>query len=249
MLAIIGGTGLTSIDCFESVGYENVMTPFADKPISISLFRSGESTVAFLPRHGQGHKLPPHKVNYRANIWALNELGVSGIIAVNAVGGIHEKLGPSCFAVPDQIIDYTWGRDSTYFEDNLEAVTHIDFTNPFDEQLRRRLIDAISELKAQAKPDFGFLDSGVYGCTQGPRLETAAEIRKLRQDGCDLVGMTAMPEAVLARELNIPYAMLALSVNWGAGLSAGEISMDEIYKVLDEGMGIVARVLAGVVES
>lgn len=249
MLAIIGGTGLTSIDCFESVGYENVMTPYADKPISISLFRSGESTVAFLPRHGQGHKLPPHKVNYRANIWALNELGVSEIIAVNAVGGIHEKLGPSCFAVPDQIIDYTWGRDSTYFEDNLETVTHIDFTNPFDEQLRRRLIAAISELKAQAKPDFEFLDSGVYGCTQGPRLETAAEIRKLRQDGCDLVGMTAMPEAVLARELNIRYAMLALSVNWGAGLSAGEISMDEIYAVLDEGMGIVAKVLAGVVES
>lgn len=249
MLAIIGGTGLTSIDCFESVGHENIMTPYVDKPISISLFRSGDSSVAFLPRHGEGHKLPPHKVNYRANIWALKELGVSDIIAVNAVGGIHEELGPGCFAVPDQIIDYTWGRDSTYFEDNLESVTHIDFTNPFDEPLRQRLIKNISEIKVEAKPDFGFLDSGVYGCTQGPRLETAAEIRRLRQDGCDLVGMTAMPEAALARELNIRYAMLALSVNWGAGLSAGEISMEEIYKVLDEGMGVVARVLGSLVKT
>jgi 5'-deoxy-5'-methylthioadenosine phosphorylase len=220
------------------------MTPYADEPISISLFRVADSSVAFLPRHGEGHKLVPHKINYRANIWALKELNVTEIIAVNAVGGIHEKLGPSCFAVPDQIIDYTWGREGTYFENNLEAVTHIDFTYPFDESLRRRLISSVCEIKAQAKPDFGFLDLGVYGCTQGPRLETAAEIRKLQQDGCDLVGMTAMPEAALARELNIAYAMLALSVNWGAGLSAGEISMDEIHKVLDEGMGIVARVLA-----
>jgi 5'-methylthioinosine phosphorylase len=244
MLAIIGGTGLTSLDCFESAGYENVMTPYADEPISIRLFRVGNSSVAFLPRHGEGHKLAPHKINYRANIWALKELDVTEIIAVNAVGGIHEKLGPSCFAVPDQIIDYTWGREGTYFADNLEVVTHIDFTNPFDEPLRRRLISSVSEVKTQAKPDFGFLDFGVYGCTQGPRLESAAEIRKLKQDGCDLVGMTAMPEAALARELNIAYAMLALSVNWGAGLSAGEISMDDIHKVLDEGMGIVARVLA-----
>ncbi|MFT4886330.1 MAG: 5'-methylthioinosine phosphorylase [Pseudohongiellaceae bacterium] len=244
MLAIIGGTGLTSIDCFESAGCKSVITPYADEPISISLFRVADSSVAFLPRHGEGHKLVPHKINYRANIWALKELNVTEIIAVNAVGGIHEKLGPSCFAVPDQIIDYTWGRQGTYFEDNLEAVTHIDFTYPFDEPLRRRLISSVCEIKAQAKPDFGFLDLGVYGCTQGPRLETAAEIRKLQQDGCDLVGMTAMPEAALARELNIAYAMLALSVNWGAGLSAGEISMDEIHKVLDEGMGIVARVLA-----
>jgi|TARA_B110000483_G_scaffold228536_1_gene291460 5'-deoxy-5'-methylthioadenosine phosphorylase len=249
MLAIIGGTGLTSIDYFESVGCENVITPFADEPISVSFFRSGEIPLAFLPRHGEGHKLPPHKINYRANIWALKELGVSGIIAVNAVGGIHEKLGPSCLAIPDQIIDYTWGRDSTYFADNLEEVTHIDFTNPFDEKLRQRLIGSISGLKGEAKSDFEFLDSGVYGCTQGPRLETAAEIRKLRQDGCDLVGMTAMPEAALARELNLPYAMLALSVNWAAGLSTGEISMDEINKVLDEGMGLVSRVLAGIANS
>lgn len=249
MLAIIGGTGLNSIDCFESVGHENIMTPYADKPVSISLFKSGDTTLAFLPRHGKGHRLPPHKVNYRANIWALKELGISEIIAVNAVGGIHEKLGPSCFAVPDQIIDYTWGRDATYFEDNLEAVTHIDFTNPFDEPLRRRLIKSITEVKLRAEPSMGFLDSGVYGCTQGPRLETAAEIVKLRQDGCDLVGMTAMPEAALARELEIGYAMLALSVNWCAGLSAGEISMEEIYKVLDEGMGIVAKVLEDLVSA
>jgi 5'-methylthioinosine phosphorylase len=249
MLAIIGGTGLNSIDCFESAGYEQVMTPYADKPISIGLFKSGDTSVAFLPRHGEGHRLPPHKVNYRSNIWALKELGVSEIIAVNAVGGIHEKLGPGCLAVPDQIIDYTWGRDSTYFEDNLEAVTHIDFTNPFAEHIRQRLIRSISELGVEVEPGFGFLDSGVYGCTQGPRLETAAEIRRLRQDGCDLVGMTAMPEAALARELDVSYAMLALSVNWAAGLSVGEISMEEIYKVLDEGMGIVARVLEGFVRA
>lgn len=249
MLAIIGGTGLAALDCFEAIGFENVMTPYADQPVLVSLLRAENSTLAFLPRHGSGHKLPPHKINYRANLWALKELGVAGIIAVNAVGGIHEKMGPAAFAVPDQIIDYTWGRDSTYFEDNLESVTHIDFTNPFDEPLRQRLIKSAVEIAAQNDSTFEFLESGVYGCTQGPRLESAAEIRKLRQDGCDLVGMTAMPEAALARELNIPYAMLALSVNWGAGLSEGEISMDEIHSVLNKGMSVVTRILGHVAAS
>lgn len=249
MLAIIGGTGLTSLDQLKTLGFENIMTPYQSAPVRVSLFRSEESTVAFLPRHGEGHKIPPHKINYRANLWALKDLGVSEIVAVNAVGGIHSDLAPGVFAVPDQLIDYTWGRVGTYFEDNLDAVTHIDFSNPFTETLRKKIIACVGRVKQESSTRVDLIDKGVYGCTQGPRLESAAEIRRLRQDGCDLVGMTAMPEAALARELGLDYAMLALSVNWGAGLSTGVITMADINKVLDEGMVVIREVLAKIVEN
>lgn len=257
MLAIIGGTGLTSIGCFDQLGFENVMTPYATLPVTVLLYSYEQKTVAFLPRHGKGHRVPPHKINYQANIWALNALGVDKILAVNAVGGIHNSLGPGAFAVPDQIIDYTWGRESSFFDDGKqgdeEGVTHVDFSYPFDEFLRQALIRSVNAVREEnitpntvtqdLNTNLVLLETGVYGCTQGPRLETAAEIRKLKQDGCDLVGMTAMPEAVLARELSMAYAMLALSVNWGAGMSEGEITMDEIHGVLDTGMETVAKVL------
>ncbi|MFK7864112.1 MAG: S-methyl-5'-thioinosine phosphorylase [Pseudohongiellaceae bacterium] len=247
MLAIIGGTGLTTLDGLEEVGDENVLTPFQSEPIKVAMFRRDSSTVAFLPRHGQGHKVPPHKINYRANLWALKQLGVHEIVAVNAVGGIHEKMGPGVFAVPEQLIDYTWGRTGTYFEDDLDEVTHIDFSRPFSDSLRKRLISCAQAIKAQQGSELQLAEFGVYGCTQGPRLETAAEITKLQRDGCDLVGMTAMPEAALARELDLDYAMLALSVNWGAGLSCEEITMAEINKVLAEGMAVMRSILARVI--
>ena len=239
MLAIIGGTGLSQMAEFKSAGLQRVATPYSRKRVQVELFQTGDSKLAFLPRHGRQHAVPPHKINYRANIWALHKIGVSRIIAVSAVGGIHESLAPGTFAVPDQVIDYTTGRDSTFFEEGLEFVTHVDFTWPFDRVLRQQLLATIVTVNAQTS----VMNGGVYGCTQGPRLETAAEIKRMQRDGCDLVGMTAMPEAVLARELNIPYAMLALSVNRAAGLGADEISMAEIQATVERGMGFVMAVL------
>lgn len=241
MLAVIGGTGLASLGGMELVGHEKVLTPYQSEPVKVMLFRSNGVTLAFLPRHGEGHKVPPHKINYRANLWALKEVGVKEVVAVNAVGGIHSSLGPGVFAVPDQIIDYSWGRASTYFEDDLESVTHIDFSQPFTESLRQRLINCAEPTAKEERREL--IDFGVYGCTQGPRLESAAEIIRLRQDGCDLVGMTGMPEAALARELELDYAMLALSVNWAAGLSEEEITMAHINEVLDEGMTVIHLIL------
>ncbi len=243
MLAIIGGTGLSQMSGFESVDRETIQTPYADEAVQMEVFATRGSPLVFLPRHGSNHVIPPHRINYRANIWALHKLGVEGILAINAVGGIHPELPPGAFAVPDQIIDYTHCRANTFFEDDLESVTHIDFTYPFDAALRQQLLAGTAAANARRDEQRAVLDGAVYGCLQGPRLETAAEIRRLKQDGCDLVGMTAMPEAALARELELPYAMLALSVNWAAGLAAGEITMAEMETVVAQGMQYVIRVL------
>jgi 5'-methylthioinosine phosphorylase len=203
--------------------------------------RLGSTQVAFIARHGRGHKVPPHRINYRANIWALQHIGVRAVIGVNAVGGIHERTGPGALAVPRQIIDYSWGREHTYFADGLDAVTHIDFTNPYAESLRQLLLRSAADV-----PVWG---EGVYACTQGPRLESAAEVRRLQRDGCDMIGMTGMPEAALARELGLAYACLALSVNWAAGLTEEPISMEAIGAVLGTGMASVIAVLCRAIES
>lgn len=249
MLAIIGGTGLSQIDCFKAIGDELVQTPYAETEVCIHRLRHGTSELVFLPRHGKGHVIPPHRINYRANIWALRHVGVTHIVAVNAVGGIHPELSPGMFAVPDQIIDYTSGRSTTFFEDDLASVQHIDFTKPYDERLRVRLMHACADQHAADGTTVGVLAAGVYGCTDGPRLETAAEIRRLRQDGCDMVGMTGMPEAALARELDLAYASLVLSVNWAAGISAEPITLEKIHAILDAGkhtvQGVLQRLAAG----
>lgn len=243
MLAIVGGTGLSELSSFSSQGVNEIATPFADAPIVVQLFAADGETFAFLPRHGSEHTVPPHRVNYRANVWALREAGATAVLSVNAVGGIHEQMAPGAFMIPDQIIDYTHGRASTFFEADLEQVTHIDFTEPFDAQMRRLLIRAAGEVNDGTPNARTVVDGGVYGVTQGPRLETAAEVRKLQRDGCDIVGMTVMPEAALARELELPYASLALSVNWGAGLVPGEITLNEIRAVVVEGMDFVGSVI------
>ena len=247
MLGIIGGSGLSSLDGFEQVEQRVLDTPYSSDKLVVSLLAFADTQFAFLPRHGEQHVIPPHKVNYRANIWALSQLGVKRVVAINAVGGIHEALAPGNFAVPDQLIDYSFGREGTFFETDLEQVTHIDFTHPYTQDLRQQLLGAVSQANSQLQARRGVMDGGVYGCTQGPRLETAAEILRLRRDGCDMVGMTAMPEAALARELDIAYACLALSVNWAAGLSEELISLDEIHRVLADGMDFVAAVLKAVV--
>jgi 5'-methylthioinosine phosphorylase len=197
----------------------------------------GNSDVVFLPRHGHAHTIPPHRVNYRANIWALRESGVHSVIAVAAVGGISQQLPPGRLAFPHQIIDYTWSRQHTYFEDDLDRVTHIDFTEPYSEPLRQLLIRAARQLELEA------VEQGTYAATQGPRLETAAEIDRLERDGCSMVGMTGMPEAALARELGLAYASCAVVANWAAGRGTGPISMQDIESSLVGGMANVRRLL------
>lgn len=235
MIGVIGGTGLSEPKFLNDVQMQQVSTPYDQKGVQILTGSLQGKAVAFVPRHGRRHKVPPHRVNYRANLWALQAIGVTAVIGVNAVGGIHPETGPGKLAIPDQIIDYSWGREHTYFSDGLDAVTHIDFTHPYDAALRQLLIDA-----AQGRDVW---PQGVYGCTQGPRLESSAEVQRLLRDGCDMVGMTGMPEAALARELGMAYACLALSVNWAAGLSEELITMDAIEKVLSTGMVEVLDVL------
>lgn len=240
--AIIGGTGLTQLPGLEFEQAVHVETPFGAASAPLVKGRYAGRDVLFLARHGHPHRIPPHQVNYRANLWALKQAGATAVLAVNAVGGIHASMGTGHFCVPHQLIDYTWGREHSYFAGELEHVTHIDFTHPYDEVLRQRLIDALQQ--------HGHAHSalGVYGCTQGPRLETIAEISRLERDGCDIVGMTGMPEAALARELSLPYACLALVVNPAAGKSNQLITMEEIEAALAEGIikvrGVLSSVLA-----
>ena len=236
-VGIIGGTGLTSLSDLEIVGEETVRTCWGEASDKLVHGRLGDQAVVFLARHGNPHRIPPHQVNYRANLQALYDAGVRTVVGVNAVGGIHKAMGPAHVVVPDQVIDYTWGRASTFFEGELEHVTHIDFTYPYDQEGRQLLIDAARGLKLD------FSDFGVYAATQGPRLETAAEIKRLERDGCDLVGMTGMPEAVLAAELGMRYVCLALVVNWAAGKSDHIITMEEIEQAIDQGMAGVKTVL------
>lgn len=238
--AIIGGTGLTQLDGL-SIDAELVMeTPYGAPSAPILRGDYAGRTVLFLARHGHPHRIPPHQVNYRANLWALKQAGAEAIVAVNAVGGIHPAMPAGHFCVPQQIIDYTYGRAQTFFEGELLQVTHIDFSEPYDARLRAALIEALQTERAV------FSDHGVYGCTQGPRLETAAEILRLERDGCDLVGMTGMPEAALARELELPYACLALVVNPAAGKSSAPITMAAIEQVLAQGMSTIRSVLTRV---
>ncbi|MEZ5491809.1 MAG: S-methyl-5'-thioinosine phosphorylase [Gammaproteobacteria bacterium] len=245
LLAVIGGSGLSRLDSLTSVSSATYRTPFADSEVEIlNGFLEGYP-VAFLPRHGAQHHLPPHRINYRANLWALKEHGVNDIVAVNAVGGINPQLSPGTLAIPDQLIDYTYGRDHTFYEENLEEVVHIDFTHPYSKRLRHLLVIAVEQEQLEMDEDENKLPltRGVYGCVQGPRLETAAEINRLRRDGCDMVGMTGMPEAALARELGLQYACLALSVNRAAGLEEMPITMEAINNTLSRGIIEVKNIL------
>lgn len=236
-IAIIGGTGLTSLQGLEITGREIIQTPYGEPSGILVRGNYCGQEVMFLPRHGPGHTIPPHKVNYRANIWALKEVGVSNVIAVNAVGGIRQDMIPAALVIPDQIIDYTWSRINTYFEDSLNNVVHVDFTEPYCASLRMHLIAGAERAGLAA------IDDATYGATQGPRLETTAEIDRLERDGCDIVGMTGMPEAVLARELDLCYASISLVVNWAAGRGEGEITMADIDKCLKSGMKNVRKLL------
>lgn len=240
-IAIIGGTGLTTLKNLAITERQILQTPYGEPsgPV-ISGVLNGKNVV-FLARHGYGHTIPPHKINYRANLWVLQEIGVKNIIAVAAVGGIRADLTPGSIVIPDQIIDYTWSRHATYFEEGLTHVTHIDFSLPYCEALRQSL------LAAAKAAGLVVAASGTYGATQGPRLETAAEVNRLERDGCDLVGMTGMPEAALARELGLCYASCAVVANQAAGRGPSEITMQDIEHNLVIGMDKVRTLLEHVI--
>ena len=245
MFAILGGSGLTSFAELEVDRREVVRTPWGEPSGPVTIGRVGDVPVAFLPRHGQGHTIPPHAINYRANLHALKHIGAEGVIAVASVGGIRDDMQPGSIALLDQLLDYTWGRDSTFFDGPDQPVTHIDFTLPYDPTLRTRVLEV-------ANADTHVLiDGGCYACMQGPRLETAAEIDRVESDGADVVGMTLMPEAALARELDLPYVALAVVVNHAAGRgdSKHAISTAEIGCALETSMQRVRALIVSFVRA
>lgn len=241
-VAIIGGSGLTRLKNLKITRREVIRTPYGEPSAPMVFGELAGREVLFLPRHGQGHTIPPHEINYRANIWALKQTGINHVIAVNAVGGITSRyLAPCTLAVPHQIIDYTSGRQHTFFGGDNRQVTHVDFSYPYCQELRDLLI------KAAGIADIPVMANGCYGATQGPRFETAAEISRMERDGCDIVGMTGMPEAVLARETDLCYASVAVVVNPAAGKASDVISLKEIERYLESGMTRVRMLLEQVI--
>jgi 5'-methylthioinosine phosphorylase len=237
--AIIGGSGLAKFTALESPRRQVMRTPYGAPSGALTFGRLGGADVVFLARHGYGHTLAPHEINYRANIWALKELKVEGVVSVATVGGIRADLGPGALVLPHQIIDYTHSRKATFFEGSETPVIHVDFTVPYSPPLRAAL------LAAAARCGEPLADGGVYACTQGPRLETAAEIERIARDGGDMVGMTGMPEAVLAREAGLAYATLGVVVNHAAGRGSSKeaILLEELDRVMNVTVTRAVRIL------
>jgi 5'-deoxy-5'-methylthioadenosine phosphorylase len=238
MLAIIGGSGLTRLSTLAVAHREVVRTPYGEPSSALVYGQINGRDVVFIARHGHGHTIPPHRVNYRANLWTLKDRGASAVLAVASVGGIR-NVTPGDLVLPHQLIDYTQGRESSFFDGGDQRVIHVDFTHPYTPSLREKCLAAA---KAAAIP---LAAAGVYGAVSGPRLETAAEIDRMDRDGATLVGMTGMPEAALARELALPYAAIAVVVNHAAGRgdSSDQISMEGIARVLETAMDRVRGLL------
>ena len=212
-------------------------TPYGLPSAPLQCAQLGQQPVVLLRRHGVQRSIPPHTINYRANVWALQAMGVQQVIGITTVGGIHQDLSPGMLCIADQVIDYTSGREHTYACSFSGEVGHVEFGQPYCAVVREGLMQAARQAEIVCR------DSGVYGATQGPRLETAAEIRRMRQDGCDMVGMTGMPEASLAREMGLRYANLSLVVNWAAGLGTGPIDLHQIQQVQTTGISAIVQVL------
>ena len=245
-LAVIGGTGIYALAVLEDVETHAPDTRYgaASGPVRIGTLAGRR--VAFLARHGEGHALPPHRINYRANLAALRAVGANRVLALNTVGGITERYPPRALGCPDQLIDYTWGRVSTVCEEPGTEVVHVDFGDPYTPSLRRAVLDAAG------RAGVAVVDGGCYGATQGPRLETRAEIARMRRDGCDLVGMTGMPEAGLARELGLGYACLAVVANWAAGAGPDPdevITLDDVLANVDAASAGLAPLLQALLSS
>jgi 5'-methylthioinosine phosphorylase len=247
-LAVIGGTGLYQLAALQDEKALIGGTIYGEPSAPVRVGTLAGRTVAFMARHGEGHSVPPHQVNYRANLQRLKDLGAKRILAINTVGGITQRMGPRVIAMPDQLIDYTWGRISTICEEPGTPVLHVDFGDPYTESLRQAV------LEAGRRASVPLVEGGCYGATQGPRLETKAEIARMRRDGCDLVGMTGMPEAGLARELGLDYACLAVVANWAAGCTAkgqgpsAEITLAEVLENVEAATGTLPQLLAALLE-
>jgi len=239
MFGVIGGSGLVKLAALDTPRRQVMRTPYGEPSGALTFGRLAGRDIVFVARHGYGHTIAPHEINYRANIWALKELGVEGIFALATVGSIRADLVPRSLVVPHQVIDYTHSRTSTFFESGLNAITHIDFTQPYTERLRQRL------LEAAARAGEAVFDGAVYACTQGPRLETAAEVDRLERDGADIIGMTGMPEAALAREAQLDYASLSVVVNHAAGRgdSKTRVELTQLSEVLQQTIVRAVRVL------
>jgi len=239
LVAIIGGSGLSQLGNMEVTQRRVARTPYGEPSGPLTFGRIKGHEVMFLARHGYGHTIAPHEVNYRANMWALKDAGADCVVSVASVGGIRADITPGMLVLPDQVVDYTWGRSSTYFEGAGVPVNHIDFTEPYSTQLRRKLLAAAKACGEK------ILDGGTYATTQGPRLETAAEITRLERDGAHIVGMTGMPEAALAREISLDYAAIAVVANYAAGRADSKraVPLDKIGEVLDEAMGRVRKII------
>ena len=243
-LAVIGGSGLYQFEGLQNAQRHTVETPFGAASGDVVTGDFHGKRLAFLARHGESHTVPPHRVNYRANLWALHSLGARRVVAVNAVGGIRDDMGPRALVVPDQLIDYTHGRLTSFNDVEGAEVRHIDFSEPYTESLRQAILVA-----ARAE-GLAIIDGGCHGVTQGPRLETRAEIARMRREGCDLVGMTGMPEAALARELDLEFACLALVANFAAGAGdEAEISIEEIFAHLAAATASVPPILARLLQA
>ncbi|TFH12517.1 MAG: S-methyl-5'-thioinosine phosphorylase [Nitrosomonadales bacterium] len=244
MFAIIGGSGMAQLSCLEISHRKIIRTPYGEPSGPLTFGSINKYEIVFLARHGYGNTIPPHAVNYRANLWALNSLNLTRIVSVASVGGIRSDLAPGKIVIPDQIIDHTYGRKFTYFEDAEKPVTHIDFTEPYCAITRGYI------LKAAKIGNEEIIDGGVYAAMQGPRLETAAEINKLEREGADMVGMTGMPEAALAKELGLRYATIAVVANYaaGRGTNAHAIRLEDVHAVLDNSMVGVRKIIERVVE-
>jgi 5'-methylthioadenosine phosphorylase len=239
LLAIIGGSGLSQLGSMEVTQRRVARTPYGEPSGALTFGRIRGREVVFLARHGYGHTIAPHEVNYRANLWALKDAGAESVVSVASVGGIRDDAAPGVLMLPHQVIDYTWGRASTFFEGPGTPVNHIDFTEPYSRKMRARILSAAAAVGER------MVDGGVYAATQGPRLESAAEINRLERDGADIVGMTGMPEAALAREIALEYAAIAVVANYAAGRGDSEraVPLDKIEAVLEEAMGRVRRII------
>ena len=238
LTAVIGGSGFDTYDQLLISDQIVQETPYGSHSGPVIKGVLNTRPCVFLPRHSASHRLPPHKVNYRANIWLLKQLGVTRIIAVNVVGGIANDVAPDTIVIPNQLIDYTYGREHTFYDgdqgsilgEGFQNLNHIEFDSPYSETLRKKIIQCLLESKMT------FVPEGVYACTQGPRLETSAEIQRLKLDGCTVVGMTGMPEAALAQEIGIDYASIAIVVNWAAGINSSPLAVIDIMDAIHKNM-------------
>ncbi|NLW45064.1 MAG: S-methyl-5'-thioadenosine phosphorylase [Syntrophomonadaceae bacterium] len=240
MIAVIGGTGVYDPDMLEDVREEAISTDYGEVKLTRGSYKG--RPVAFMPRHGGDHSVPPHRINYRANIAALHRLGTKRIIATAAVGSLNPEFKPGSIVIVDQFIDFTKSRISTFYEGDERGVIHTDVTEPYCPELRKVLYEVASSMGTDV------FDRGTYVCTEGPRFETAAEIRMYKILGGDVVGMTSVPEAVLARELGICYATVAMVTNFAAGISPNKLTHEEVVSFMQSNIARLRKVITMAIE-